>query len=89
MTAAQLSAVARDLLVTAALLSLPAVLVSLLVGLAVSVFQAVTSLHEQTLSFAPRILAVAATLVLLLPWSLDVAAAFTVRMFHHVLEAAR
>ena len=84
-----LAAIIRDLLITAAWLALPAVAVSLVVGLLVSVFQAVTSLQEQTLSFAPRILAVAVTLVVLLPWSLDVASAFTVRMMTHVLEAAQ
>lgn len=89
MTSAQLASIGRDLLLTAALLSLPAIAVSLLVGLLVSVFQAVTSLQEQTLSFAPRILAVAITLAALLPWSLQVASAFAVRMFTHLLEAAR
>lgn len=87
MSQLELAAIIRDMLTTAAWLSLPAVAVSLVVGLIVSIFQAVTSLQEQTLSFAPRILAVAITLVALLPWSLDVTSAFTLRMMTHVLEA--
>lgn len=89
MTTADLASIGRDLLLTASLLSLPAIVVSLLVGLAISVFQAVTSLQEQTLSFAPRILAVALTLVAMLPWSLQVASSFATRMFTHLLEATR
>lgn len=89
MDSSQLTSIGRDLLLTAALLSLPAIAVSLLVGLLISVFQAVTSLQEQTLSFAPRILAVAATLIALLPWSLQVASSFTLRMFAHLVGAAQ
>jgi flagellar biosynthetic protein FliQ len=89
MPSLELSAIIRDLLTTAALLSLPAIVVSLVVGLLVSVLQAVTSLQEQTLSFAPRILAVAVTLMALLPWSLDVTSAFTLRMMARLLEAAQ
>ena len=48
----------RELLLTAMLLALPTVLVSLVVGLLISIFQTITSIQEQTLSFAPRILAV-------------------------------
>jgi flagellar biosynthetic protein FliQ len=46
----------------------PLLLVTLLVGLLISVFQAATQINEMTLSFIPKLLAVAATLVLLGPW---------------------
>ncbi len=48
-------------------LSLPLLAVGLVVGLLVSMFQAMTQIQEQTLSFIPKILAVIATLLLLLP----------------------
>ncbi len=46
----------------------PLLLVTLLVGLVISIFQAATQINEMTLSFIPKLLAVGATLVLLGPW---------------------
>jgi flagellar biosynthetic protein FliQ len=63
---------ARSTLLTALLLVAPALLVGLLVGLVVSLFQTITSLQEQTLAIVPKLLAVGATLLVLLPWSLSV-----------------
>ena len=52
-------------------------LVSLIVGLLVAVFQAATQLNEQSLSFIPKLLAVAATMVLAGPWILSVIVDYT------------
>ena len=49
----------------------PILLTALVIGLAVSVFQAVTQIQEQTLAFIPKILAIAAILLLLGPWMLN------------------
>ncbi|HVV73224.1 MAG TPA: flagellar biosynthesis protein FliQ [Verrucomicrobiae bacterium] len=46
----------------------PLLVTAMIVGLAVSLFQAVTTIHEQTLSFVPKALAVVGVLLLLLPW---------------------
>lgn len=46
----------------------PILVVTLLVGLTVSIFQAATQINEMTLSFIPKLIAVAITLVLLGPW---------------------
>lgn len=46
----------------------PVLLVAMVVGLAISLFQAVTTIHEQTLAFVPKALAVVGVLLLLLPW---------------------
>lgn len=51
--------------------SLPVLLVSLIVGLAVSIFQTVTSIQEQTLTFIPKILSVFITLMLLGHWMMN------------------
>lgn len=48
----------------------PALLVGMAIGLLVSLFQAITSLQEQTLTLVPKMLAVVVTLMLLLPWIL-------------------
>ena len=55
----------------------PTLLVALVVGLIVSIFQAVTQIHEMTLTFIPKILAVAAVLSLLLPWTIKRMIEFT------------
>jgi flagellar biosynthesis protein FliQ len=89
MSATDVMAIARDLLTTAMLLSLPAVGASLLVGLVVSILQTVTSIQEQTLSFAPRLVAVGVVILLTLPWSLQIVQGFTMRMIDRFAEAAR
>jgi len=52
-------------------LSLPIMGVGLLVGLIVSLFQAVTQIHEMTLTFVPKIIAVLVSLLFLLPWMMQ------------------
>lgn len=81
--------IGRDLLITAMWLSAPAVLVSLAVGLMISLLQTVTSVQEQTLSFAPRIVAVGAVMLVTLPWMLQTSSAFTLRMIERLLEVTR
>ena len=81
--------IGRELLFTAMLLALPTVAVSLIVGLLISIFQTVTSIQEQTLTFAPRILAVGLVLVFTLPWTLQVLSNFTSRMFWMITEVTR
>jgi flagellar biosynthesis protein FliQ len=56
---------------------LPLLVVGLVVGLAVSVFQAVTQIQEQTLSFIPKILALAGVLIVLGPWMLNQLLSYT------------
>lgn len=55
----------------------PILLVGLVVGLVVSIFQAVTQIHEMTLTFIPKVLAIFITIVLLLPWMLQRFISFT------------
>ena len=71
----------RRALVITLELSLPVLLVGMVVGFLVSLLQAVTQIQEQTLSFIPKILAVAATLFLTLPWILTVLVDYTREMF--------
>lgn len=81
--------IGRDLLMTTMWLAGPAVLASLLVGLAVSLMQTLTSIQEQTLSFAPRIVAVAVMLLVMLPWMLKVSTSFTMRMMGRMVEVTQ
>jgi flagellar biosynthesis protein FliQ len=59
------------------MLSAPLLLVALIVGLLVGVFQAATQINEMTLSFIPKLLALAATLVIAGPWMLKVMVSYT------------
>ncbi len=81
MTTPEVVQIGRDLLFTAVILALPTIAASLVVGLTISVFQTITSIQEQTLTFAPRIIAVALVLVFTLPWTLKVLVSFAQRMF--------
>ncbi len=73
--------VARDALMLSLTLSGPLLLAALVVGLVVSVFQAVTSIQEQTLSFVPKLLAVGLVFLVLLPWMLQEIVRYTTELF--------
>ncbi|UCD28312.1 MAG: flagellar biosynthesis protein FliQ [Planctomycetota bacterium] len=58
----------REALMMALILSVPIIGVGMLVGLVVSLFQSMTQLQEQTLSFVPKIVAMVGIALLLIPW---------------------
>ena len=58
----------KALMFQALAVATPFLLAAMSVGLLVSLFQAVTTIHEQTLTFVPKALAVVAALLILLPW---------------------
>ncbi len=70
----------QELFLVALVVALPALVVSLAVGLIVSIFQTVTSIQDQTLSYVPRIILVGLALVITLGFSFQQAVAFTQRM---------
>ena len=86
MTELDAVALGRDFFFHALLLTFPALAVSLIVGLIISVFQAVTSIQEQTLSFAPRMLALAGLFVITMPWLLQMSIYYTVQMFSRAAQ---
>ncbi len=59
------------------MLAAPMLLGALVVGILVSLFQAVTQINEQTLSFIPKILVIVISLVMLSPWMMDTITSFT------------
>lgn len=67
----------RQALLTALLLASPMLAVGLVIGLLVSVFQAVTSIQEMTLTFIPKMLGVLAALLIAMPWMLSLMTRFT------------
>ena len=72
---------AMDSIKTTLLLSAPMLGFGLVTGLLVSIFQAVTSIQELTLTFIPKILAVFFSLLLFFPWLLQVMLSFTSKIF--------
>jgi flagellar biosynthetic protein FliQ len=63
---------------------MPLLLAGLVVGLVVSVFQAVTQIQEQTLAFIPKIVAIAAVLVILGPWMLGQVLTYTSDLYNSI-----
>lgn len=59
------------------LVAAPLLIFSLVVGLAISIFQAVTSVNEATLSFVPKIVAVMVALIIFFPWMMSYMSDFT------------
>jgi flagellar biosynthetic protein FliQ len=71
----------RETLLSALVLAAPMLIAGLLVGLAVSIFQAATQIHEMTVSFVPKILVVAFVLILFLPWMARYILEFSANLF--------
>lgn len=70
-------------------LATPILMTALTVGLSVSLFQAVTTIHEQTLSFVPKALAVGGIIGVLLPWMLRTLIEFTTAVIEKIPQMAR
>jgi flagellar biosynthetic protein FliQ len=63
---------------------MPLLLVGLVVGLVISVFQAVTQIQEQTLTFIPKILAMGVVLVVAGPWMLSEVVTYTQQLYSSI-----
>ncbi|MEO1927182.1 MAG: flagellar biosynthesis protein FliQ [Nautiliaceae bacterium] len=77
----EIIALAVQTLKLALLLALPALLVGLIVGLLISIFQATTQINEMTLSFVPKVLAIAVILIFTMPWMMNEIIDFTKYVF--------
>ena len=75
---------AMDAMTLALKVGMPLLLVGLVVGLVVSIFQAVTQIQEMTLSFIPKILAVAVVLIVAGPWMLGQVVGYTTDLYHSI-----
>ncbi len=71
MTDADVLDVAREMIFTVFKCAMPLLLVSLIVGLIISIFQTITSIQEQTLTFVPKLLAIFLALLLLGSWIME------------------
>ena len=81
MTVNDVTAIASEALYTIIKCAAPLLLVSLVVGLIVSIFQTVTSIQEQTLTFVPKILSIFLTLILLGHWIINMMVDYMTRLW--------
>ncbi len=81
MTETIVLSVIKDAIQTAVLIAAPILITATLVGLLISIFQATTQIQEQTLTFVPKLLAVALMGILMGSWMLHTIVSFTTRIF--------
>lgn len=74
----------RDAMFTIFKVSGPMLIMAMLVGLVVAVFQATTQIQEQTLAFVPKIVAVFLTILLLAPWFMQLLVDYTENLFNNI-----
>ena len=75
---------ARNAIMMALMVSAPMLVVALVLGLLVSVIQAVTQIQEQTLAFVPKLLGVAAVFLIALPWIIQTLVRYTTELFRSI-----
>ncbi|MCP3726551.1 flagellar biosynthesis protein FliQ [Paraburkholderia sp. CNPSo 3272] len=88
MTPEMVMTIAHEAMYVTLLLAAPLLLVSLCVGLVVSLFQAATQINETTLSFIPKLIAIGVTLVIAGPWMLSTMVDYMHRMFTSIVSVA-
>jgi flagellar biosynthetic protein FliQ len=76
--------VVREAFYTTLLVSAPLLLLSLIVGIFVSVLQAATSIQEITLTFVPKLIVLAVVTVLTLPWMMETMISFTLNLYSQI-----
>lgn len=79
----------QNALKTLAMLSAPLLLSTLVIGLIVSIFQALTQINENTLTFVPKMIVVAIVLILAGPWMLDTMGTYTTNLFENIATVVR
>ncbi|ACI21424.1 MULTISPECIES: flagellar biosynthesis protein FliQ [Thermodesulfovibrio] len=84
MTVEFLNYISKQTFETILLVGGPVLLVSLLVGLIIGLFQAITQLQEMTISFVPKVIAVFLTLLLTIPWMVNIMTKFTRGIFENL-----
>ena len=85
MTGPEVLDVARDSIVTLMLVSAPLMLVGLAIGVAISLFQALTQIQEMTLVFVPKILVIFVAMLITLPFMADQLASHMTRIAARII----
>ena len=84
MTPEMVTEIGRQAIETALLVSAPMLGLSLVVGLLVSIFQAMTQINEATLSFVPKVIAVFGAVLMFLPWMMGILITFMTQLITNI-----
>jgi len=84
MTVEYILALGREAISLTLLISAPMLILGLIVGVAISILQAVTQIQEMTLTFVPKIVAVAVALLVFLPWIISRIVTFTIQLYGNI-----
>lgn len=84
MSQGDLLSIGRDAVLTAFLIAAPFLVVSLLIGLVISVFQAASQIHEQNIVFIPKIVATGLLLIFAGSWIISIMVSFTQNIFSFI-----
>lgn len=89
MTPEMIGTIGKDLLQTAFILMAPMLIVATVVGVVIGIFQAVSSIHEQTITFLPKVVSVLGVFLLCLPWMLRTMSSYTINLFGDLTKYCR
>lgn len=87
MSASIIMDIMQAAMVVALKVGTPILLTSIVIGLVIAVFQAATQIHEQTLTFVPKLFATAIILIILGPWMIEVMSDFVYYIFDAMTKA--
>ncbi len=79
----------QDAMKTLAMISAPLLLSTLVIGLIISIFQALTQINENTLTFVPKMAVIAIVIILAGPWMLDTMSTYTINLFENIATVVR
>ncbi|NKB20093.1 MAG: flagellar biosynthesis protein FliQ [Alphaproteobacteria bacterium] len=85
MNAVDIIEISRDALIVMLKISAPVMLIALIVGLSISLFQALTQIQEMTLAFVPKILVIFISLLVFMPFMLTSMTTFTQGLFDRII----
>ncbi len=86
MDTTQLTEIFRDAILTGFKVATPVLFISIVVGLIISIFQAATSINEQTMTFVPKLIAIALVMILFGGWMMQQMVDFMNRIFEFIAE---
>jgi len=84
MTPQYVLSLGREAIMVTLMVSAPMLAFGLVIGLVISILQAVTQIHEMTLTFIPKIVAVAVALLIFMPWIINLMVDFTTRLLSSI-----
>ncbi len=79
----------QDAIQTTAMIAAPMLVSALIIGLIISVFQAVTQINEATLTFIPKMIVIFMVIIIAGPWMLDVMSSYTIELFENIATMVR